>query len=354
MDTFLTLDGASLQFVEYNGESPAAIAYEDVLSELFSALPAMQQFSRRYTLTPLPARHRLLATLLDAWQQFGGSGSPRIAILDWRGLPTHSEFVLFQRYFRDHGIDAVICTPDDLAYHEGRLIATRFEATEPTAATEFPVDLVYKRVLTGELLARYGDAALDHPLVRAYADGAICMVNSFRAKLLHKKAIFDLLTDETLHDLFTPEERAAITAHVPWTRMVHPGTTTYRGALIDLLTFARAERERLVLKPNDEYGGKGVVIGWETTPDEWDRALGEALRTPSIVQERVTIAYEEYPAMVDSAVHIGRRLVDSDPFVFGGEVHGCLCRLSTVTLLNVTAGGGSTTPVFLVERGADL
>lgn len=353
MDTFLTLDGASLQFVEYNGESPAAIAYEDVLAELFLSLPAMQQFTRTYAVTPLPARQRLLDTLLDAWAHSGGSGSPRIAIVDWSGLPTHSEFVLFQRYFHDHGIEAVICTPDDLAYRDGRLIATRFQAVEPTAAPAFPIDLVYKRVLTSELLTRYGATALDHPLVRAYADGAICMVNSFRAKLLHKKAIFALLTDESLHDLFTPEERAAIHAHVPWTRLVRPGTTTYHGAPIDLLTFAHAERERLVIKPNDEYGGKGVVIGWETAPDEWARALAEALRMPSIVQQRVTIAYEEYPAMVDGAVQIGRRLVDSDPFVFGGEVHGCLCRLSTVTLLNVTAGGGSTTPVFLVERGSE-
>src|SRR5262249_23101597 len=43
MDTFLTLDGASLQFVEYNAESPAAIAYEDVLSEVFLELPAMRR-----------------------------------------------------------------------------------------------------------------------------------------------------------------------------------------------------------------------------------------------------------------------------------------------------------------------
>ncbi len=353
MDTFLTLDGASLQFVEYNGESPAAIAYEDVLAELFLSLPVMQQFTRTYAVTPLPARRRLLDILLDAWAHSGGSGSPRIAIVDWSGLPTHSEFVLFQKYFYDHGIEAVICTPDDLAYRDGRLIATRFEAVEPTAAPAFPIDLVYKRVLTSELLLRYGATALDHPLVHAYTDGAICMVNSFRAKLLHKKAIFALLTDESLHDLFTPEERAAIHAHVPWTRLVRPGMTTYQGAPVDLLSFAHAARERLVLKPNDEYGGKGVVIGWETTPDEWARALAEALRTPSIVQERVTIAYEAYPTMVDGAVQIGRRLVDSDPFVFGNEVHGCLCRLSTVTLLNVTAGGGSTTPVFLVERGTE-
>jgi len=352
MDTFLTLDGSSLQFVEYNGESPAAIAYEDVLSELFATLPAMRVFAERYTCTPLPARRRLLDTLLDAWHGSGGSGLPRIAILDWHGLPTRSEFLLFQRYFYEHGIEAVICSPDDLATRDGRLVATRFDAAEPTGATEFPIDLVYKRVLTSELLTRYGAEALDHPLIRAYSAGAVCMVNSFRAKLLHKKAIFALLTDDALQDLFTSAERAAIAAHVPWTRLVRAGQTTYQGAIVDLLAFARRERERLVLKPNDEYGGKGVVIGWETTPADWDRALAEALQAPSILQERVTIAYEAYPAMIDGTLQIGRRLVDSDPFVFGTDVQGCLCRLSTVTLLNVTAGGGSTTPVFIVAQGA--
>src|SRR5262245_48657301 len=123
MDTFLTVDGSSLQFVEYNAESPAAIAYEDVLSEVVEQLPAMQRFAERYTLTKLPARHRLLETLLGAWRAFGGAGSPTIAILDWKGLPTHSEFLLFQRYFHDHGLQALICSPDDLRYADGWLSA---------------------------------------------------------------------------------------------------------------------------------------------------------------------------------------------------------------------------------------
>lgn len=353
MDTFLTLDGSSLQFVEYNGESPAAIAYEDVLSAVFLELPVVRRFAERYALTALPARQRLLDTLLDAWRQFGGSQPPRIAILDWHGLPTRSEFLLFQRYFHEHGLEAAICSPDDLAYRDGRLYATAYEllgADAAAAAEPFPIDLVYKRVLTSELLTRYGQDSLEHPLMRAHAAGKVCVVNSFRAKLLHKKAIFAQLTDDSLSDLFTPEQRAAIARHVPWTRLVRPGSTTYQGERIDLLEFARRNRDRLVLKPNDEYGGKGVVIGWETSAEAWERALAEALQTPAIVQERVTIAYEDYPALIDGELHIGRRLVDTDPFMFGGDVQGTLCRLSTVTLLNVTAGGGSTVPVFVVDE----
>ena len=69
-----------------------------------------------------------------------------------------------------------------------------------------------------------------------------------------------------------------------------------------------------------------------------------------MVQERVVIAYEDYPAMVDGSLSISQRLVDTDPFLFGPEVQGCLTRLSTVTLLNVTAGGGSTAPTFVVNQ----
>jgi hypothetical protein len=117
-----------------------------------------------------------------------------------------------------------------------------------------------------------------------------------------------------------------------------------------LLDFARKNQERLLLKPNDEYGGKGIIIGWETSAGDWELGLREALQSPFVVQERVEIAYEDYPAMVDGQLQIGRRLVDTDPFLFGSEVHGSLTRLSTVTLLNVTAGGGSTTPVFVIDK----
>jgi hypothetical protein len=343
MDTFLTVDGSSLQFVEYNGESPAAIAYEDQLSEVFLDTPVMQSFGQHYTITSLPARQYLLEALLSAWREFGGNNDPLIAIVDWSGLPTHSEFLLFQDYFREHGLTAIICTPDDLSFDGTHLFARNADGSQT------PIDLVYKRVLTTELLIHYGDQALEHPLMRAYAAGKICMVNSFRAKLLHKKSIFALLTDEANRHFFTPEQQAAIERHVPWTRIVRTGTTTYQGSQIDLIECARRNQERFLLKPNDEYGGKGIVVGWETPAHAWDAALTEALNSPFVIQERVEIAYEDYPALIDGRVQIGRRLVDCDPFMFGNQVQGCLSRLSTVTLLNVTAGGGSTVPVFVVE-----
>ncbi|HEX6290837.1 MAG TPA: hypothetical protein VFZ66_16755 [Herpetosiphonaceae bacterium] len=340
LDSFFDNDTGSLQFVEYNAESPAAIAYEDVLSDVFMALPVVQAFGQRYRIRPIPARHRMFQALMEAFREWGRADEPRAAILDWQGLPTHSEFVLFRDYFAEQNLDTIICSPEELEYRDGTLYAQGR-----------PINLVYRRLLTSEFLGRYGDAALEHPLVRACKDYKVCLVNSFRTKPLYKKMLFGLLSDPEIMDAagIDRDTQTTLARHIPWTRRVQRGSTTYQGQEIDLLAFVVENQDRLLLKPNDEYGGKGITIGWEVGPDEWRRALDAALDDPFVVQERVHIAYEDYPSVQDGRLHIGRRLVDTDPYLFGTHVEGCLTRLSTVTLLNVTAGGGSTVPTLLIE-----
>ncbi len=341
LDSFFDNQTGSLQFVEYNAESPAGMAYEDELSEVFLTLPVMQEFSRKYRVTKIPTAPSMVDTLLEKFREWGKSADPRAAIVDWKGLPTHAEFVLFKQYLEAQGVPTVICSPDELTY-----------ANRTLYADGQPVNLVYKRVLTSEFLQKYGqDHALEHPLGQAYRDGTICLVNSFQAKPLHKKMIFGLLSDPAIMDAagIDRETQSMLALHIPWTRRVENVHTTYQGQAIDLLKFARDYQDRLLLKPNDEYGGKGITIGWESSAEEWDEALQAALESPFVVQERVHIAYEDYPQCVDGKLHIGRRLVDTDPYLFNTRVQGCLTRLSTVTLLNVTAGGGSTVPTFLIE-----
>ena len=345
LDSFYARNGEresrSLSFIEINGESPASMAYSDVLSDLFLELPIMQAFGQRYDVRALPSKQPALDEFLRVYYEWRGNRRklPDIAIVDWKGVPTASEFELFAEQFAENGIAAVICAPEEMEFRRGQLYA---------AGT--PVDFVYKRVLVSELLLRYG---LDHPIIDALRAGAVCVVNPFSCKLLHKKASFAMVSDERNAHLLTAAERQAMRAHIPWTRSVEERTTLDpAGNPIDLLPWASANRERLVLKPNDEYGGKGVQIGWETEQSAWDAALTDGVSEPTVVQERVQIAYEEFPALTaGGAVTIDRRLVDSDPFLFQGErVHGCLCRLSSETLLNVTAGGGSIVPVYVVEE----
>lgn len=337
LDSFFVSEN-ELRFTEFNAETPAGAAYQDTLTDLFYGLPVMQEFLRRYRVSPLPARPGVLHALLDSFRRWSGSWSPpRIAILDWNQVPTYSEFVLFADYFRSHGLECVIADPSNVEYRDGKLFAGNFYVT-----------LIYKRVLISELLQRGG---LNHPVVRAVRDRAVCMVNPFHCKLLYKKASLAVLSDTRNAGLFTADELRVIADHVPWSRVVQERQTDYRGQSIDLIPFVLQQRERLVLKPNDEYGGKGIVLGWTVDPAEWERAVLAALRDPYVVQERVTLPYEPYPSLSEGRLHIYDRMLDTNPFVVQGEfMDSCLTRISTATLVNVTAGGGSTVPTLIVEE----
>jgi hypothetical protein len=332
LDSFLTT--SAYQFVELNAETPAGSAYAERLAEVFLEMPVVQKFQERYHLRRFKTQERLLQTLVGCYREAGGtSAHPTIAVVDYEDVPTRVEHHMVAELFAQHGCPSLVCDPRHLTYEGGRL---RHEGTA--------IDIVYKRLLVNEFLDRIGEL---QALLQAVKDRAVVMVNPFRCKPIHKKAIFAVLTDDELQSLFTEAERAAIRAHVPWTRRVHEGKTTRRGETIDLAAFILAERETLVMKPNDEYGGKGVFLGWEMSSTQWERALAEALRSSYVVQHRVELLRQTFPELTPG---LGFRdfVVDLDPYVFNGEVEGFLTRLSGTSLANVTSGGGQV-PSFLVE-----
>ena len=46
-----------------------------------------------------------------------------------------------------------------------------------------------------------------NPLVRAYVSRDVCLVNPFRCKIMHKKASFELLTDDAHQSWFTLQKQ---------------------------------------------------------------------------------------------------------------------------------------------------
>ncbi len=339
MDAFYLPEWGVVQFTEYNAEIPAGQGYTDTLADVFLGLRAMGEFQKEYEVRPLPTRNQMLHALLDSYRQWGGTTRPNIAILDWREVPTYSEFVLFKEYFESQGYAAEIVDPRECEYANGKLTAKGFE-----------INIVYKRVLISELVER-GDLGLEHPVIRAVRDNAVCMVNPFACKILHKKASLAVLTDERNEHLFNSDEALAIANCIPWTRVLEERKTTYMGETVDLMPFLAQNKDEFVIKPNDEYGGKGVVLGWTVSQSEWEQILQERLQEPHIAQKKVILPEEPFPSFVDGNVEIYNRMLDTDPYIWYGEyMSGSLCRLSTAALLNVTAGGGSTVPTFVIEK----
>jgi len=326
MDGFV--HGNEIKFVEYNAENPSSLSDQEGLNRLLFALPEMSAFAQRHRLRQFSPVERLLKALLATYREWGGREIPRVAIIDWDDVPTANEFVLLRDYFLSQGVRTIICSPEDLSYENGTL-----------RCDDFAVDLVYKRIIIHELLARYDET---HPLVRAYISRDVCLVNPFRCKIMHKKASFELLTDEAHQSWFTPEEQKAIRLSIPWTRRLRDRATFYQGQKVELLEFVRRKRAQFVIKPNDDYGGRGVYLGSRLNENEWDKAIATAMAEDYVVQEAIDLHTEMFPVFSQNDWKLQPMFVDTNPFLFRGKVCGAMVRLSSSPVVNVTSGGGET------------
>lgn len=337
LDAFLLPD--SLKFAEYNGESPAGAGYAETLAEIFREIPPMGKFAQKYEVHSYALSAKLLEALLASYRDWGGSASPpQIAIVDWDDVPTRSEFEILQHRFEKMGVPTLIADPRELEFDGNKL-----------TANDKKIDLVYRRVLINDIVAKPGECA---PLVKAYTANAVCVANTFRCKIPHVKTFFAVLTDEQNGALFSHGERELIRQHIPWTRVVADVKTAHYGQPIELLAFIENERENLVLKPSDEYGGSGVTLGWESSDAAWDAAIERALSAKNgvwVVQERIPVRRESFPYIAGvGKVDYRDMLVDFAPYLFLGKVCGFLTRLSATGLANVTSGGGQV-PAFRVS-----
>jgi uncharacterized circularly permuted ATP-grasp superfamily protein len=337
LDAFLLPD--SLKFAEYNGESPAGSGYTETLSEIFRELPVMREFAKSFEIHSYPLSAKLLDALIASYLDWGGTTKrPQMLITDWREVPTWSEFEILKARFEKMGVPVEIADPRDLVF-DGKTLS----------ANGKKIDLVYRRVLINDILARSAECKA---LVDAYQASAVCVANNFRCKIPHVKAFFAVLTDERNAGIFSFDEREMIRAHVPWTRVVGDVQTAHYGEHVELLAFVRRERNKLVLKPSDEYGGSGVTLGWEADERTWDAAIEKAIAPNNgcwIVQERIPIRREVFPwVKPEGDVEFRDMLVDFAPYLFRGKVAGFLTRLSATGLANVTSGGGQV-PAFRVS-----
>jgi hypothetical protein len=331
----LQIQNGSLHVLQYNSDALTGAAWSEGLSDLFYDCPPVKEFRRRYTLTRMGGKKPFLNALLKAYKMFAGAKKPNIGILEFRDPTGRSEYEIFREYFQREGFNTELVTPEQLEYRNGVLRSGNFN-----------IDLIYRRISAQEFLLRF---TLNHPLVHAYRDHKVCVVNSFRSELSHKKAMFALLTDESLTVKFPPNERKAIREHLPWTRVVKAGRTSYHDETIeDLLEYIKEKRETLVLRPNDDYGDLHSYIGYEHDEGSWARALREAQRSPYVVQESVKPARTVFPMLNFGHLEFKEMQVDVQPQAFLGKVAGCSSYVSSAGPDSYSLASGIA-PTFIID-----
>ncbi len=331
LDAFVNAFGP--RFVEINSDAPAGFGYSDRMAQVFRELPLWREFTSRRPVDYAPSAPHLVAAVLAHAAR--GCLKPRVAIVDWADVKTRADQEILREAFLAAGAECVLCDPRACTRSGGRL-----------HVPEGPVDVVYRRGVLSELVEREGDV---RAFLDSYRAGEVPFVNSFRCRLGEDKAFFALITDEAFAALMSADERAFVARVVPWTRKLEERRTLAPdGREVDLLPFALAERERLVLKPAHGYGGQAVYVGDETAASDWEAALLAGLGAPWVLQQRVTIPAEPFPMLAAGELVFEHLKVNTNPFYVPGAEVGCVTRASLSSVINVSAGGGSV-PTFVVD-----
>ena len=332
------IHNGSTQFRGYRATAPSVVIHADMLADIYYEAPPVKEFRKKFKLTKLGGSKALLQGVLKAYKEFGGKQKkPAIAVVEARApfQPAESsENALLVEFFRRAGLAAELLSPEHLEYRNGAL-----------RSGERAIDIVYRAVRLQDFLVRFD---LNHPLVRAYKDRAVCMVNNFRSEMTAKRSLFDLLTDENVTAKFPAAERKAVKEFVPWTRVVQAGKTMHGGRSVDLIEYAMKHRAKLALRPNDHGSDQNPFRGADLDDAGWERALRLAMRTPYVVQETSDAARAVFPLMKDGSLVMKEMHVGIHPHAFHAKVHGASSWLNVAGSNSFSTLSGLA-PAFLLE-----
>lgn len=268
----------------------------------------------------------ILAMFESEWTLAGrGRALQRVAIVDTAPAEQYlyPEFLLFQRLFARHGIEAIIAAPEQLAYRDGALWIG-----------EVRVDLVYNR-LTDFML----EVPASQALRQAYLAHAVVVTPHPQAHALYaNKRNLALLSDaDTLARLaVAPEVAAVLLANVPRT---------------DIVSAENAERlwdgrRNLFFKPAAGYGSKAAYRGDKLTRRVWQEILAG-----DYVAQAIVIPGERAGG---SMAEPERLKFDLRSYAYGDQLQWTAARVYQGQTTNFRTPGGGFAPVYTLPDNEHL
>lgn len=344
LDVFFVPETNELKLLEYNCGDPSGMGWHDQMLEMFLDLPVIQKLQEKYEFHVdwlVKSHFKVFFKKYHEWCAQKGikpEDKPNVSFMCKRDSTILGDFLAFVEYYRAMGHSAEFGDPRDFVY-DGKTLTLRGQ----------PIHLIYRDAIEDVILDEYWDDS--QQLVQALRDNAVCFVNPVSSASGDWKSILEILTDAQYEHHFSPEEQETHRKHVPWTRTLDEKKTDYNGKQIDLAPFVRDNRDKLVLKPNEGYGGFGVVVGKFSDDTTWNELIDKAFKDNIVytVQDFVTIPKEEFP-LVKNGVYKGfaPKNVNLNLWSHDGEFAGSFVRAADGSIINVHQGGGMM-PVFFVS-----
>ena len=339
LDAFM--NDYEVKFLEFNCDSPAGTAYSDVLEDGFREILNNYAFLNSWKIEFINRQERFFQALLNCYKEFRQTypqfpEKPTVAIVDWEEVSTASEFVLLKEFFESKGVSTLITSPQKFQINGNNMVVEGK-----------PIHLIYRRVITRELIQKLDEV---QNFLQGVKDGLACMCNPFRSYIVGNKKVLALLTDDRFQDIYDREELEVIRKAIPWTKILADMKASYDGYMVNLHDFISDNKDNLVLKPANSYGGKDVFLGRETDQATWDNVINQNIASEDwVVQQYVDIPEEFFPE-INETINMKLKKVNINPFAFAGKYGGTISRVSDKSIINVSAGGGLVPTMSVVKK----
>jgi hypothetical protein len=330
------------QFFEANSVGVGGLHYAAVAEQIILDVvaPRLQRLEPELFLEPNYNTRNLLLDELRLHARSIRRPRCHIALLDDpENLGGITEYPHLAECFEAHGHRAVVADPRAIHLRDGELYHK-----------DLPLDVLYRDVEVRQCVRMEAEGHDLSALRTAFRRNQV--VSSLAGEFDHKSC-WELFTDDQFAHYFTPAQWRIFGRHMLWTRLIRETRTADdSGRIVDLVPYVRKHRERLVIKPNRDFGGTGVVLGPEVSASEWDRVLEEAVARPStyVVQSYTPVRSKEFPVVyADGSVSSEEFHVTCGFIVSASEI-GIIGRAAKKSVVNIAQHGGLTTVLMILDQ----
>lgn len=342
----------SLKFMEANLSSVGGIHFAPVAEQLLmrDLMPSLRAHDPELSVALLRDQRELFAQILIDHARALGSRDCQICFVEPKyeheGPDEPSAICQFLR--ERYGLTVSDADPREL-----RIVG------DEVYHDDMRVDVAYRAYELRELLDIERDEGRELAGMRLlFRQNRV--ISSVVGDFDHKSCL-EILSDPVLAERHFPsEELRLFEQHVLWTRVVADRRCSLPGQRTgDLLEYARRNRSGLVLKPNRDYGGHGVMIGALSSAAQWDAQLQAAAALADDPQRSWVVQAATRLPVCDFPVCAPDGRVFAEPFytVMGFAATendlGVLCRASQKQVVNVAQNGGLAA-VLLADPPRDL
>lgn len=313
----------SFYVLEDNLRTPSGVSY--MLENRMVAKRVFPELFRSYSVDPIDPYIDRLGSLLASVAQ-SKQGAPTIVVL----TPGLHNAAYFEHTFLAQQMGVELVTADDLVVlGDGTVTMKTIDGLEK-------VDVIYRRIddlyLDPEVFRR--DSLIGvHGLIRAWRNGKVAIVNAPGAGVADDKALYPFVPD--MIRFYLDEEP------------ILPNVPTYQCDDPDSMEYVLGNLPELVVKPANEAGGYGIVIGPKTDPEALKIVARRIAQNPRGWVAQPVMALSTVPTICEGET--APRHVDLRPFTLLGPsgayvTRGGLTRVARQAgslIVNSSQGGGS-------------